>query len=102
MPSLTVKDLLRANLLLIGTGMLDEDGVRDLQERVNVLTLVTVLLHPQAGHVSVITCRLHKCNKCKKRLMLGCASHLGWESKFTQPSHLFSCMPVECSRKAGR
>ena len=35
--------MLRANLLLIGTGMLDDEGVRDLQERVNVVTLVTVL-----------------------------------------------------------
>ena len=50
--------MLRANLLLIGTGMLDDEGVRDLQERVNVVTLVTVLLHPQAVHVSMITCRL--------------------------------------------
>ena len=28
-----------ANLLLIGTGMLDDDGVRDLQQRVNVVTV---------------------------------------------------------------
>ena len=32
--------LSRANLLLIGTGMLDDEGVRDLQERVNDVTYV--------------------------------------------------------------
>ena len=29
--------MLCANLLLMGTGMLDDEGVRDLQERVNVV-----------------------------------------------------------------
>ena len=55
--------MLRANLLLIGTGMLDDEGVRDLQERVNVVTLVTVLLHPQAVHVSMITCSVRNARK---------------------------------------
>lgn len=31
--------MLCANLLLIGTGMLDDEGVRDLQDRVNVVTV---------------------------------------------------------------
>ena len=34
--------MLCANLLLIGTGMLDDEGVRDLQERVNVVTMVII------------------------------------------------------------
>ena len=39
-----------ANLLLIGTGMLDDDGVRDLQQRVNVVT-VGYCVHRQVCRV---------------------------------------------------